>query len=211
MRRVLNVVWFVLAGLWLAIGYAFAALLCFLLIITIPFGIAALRIAAYALWPFGSSVVKRADAASRAAIGNVLWVLLCGWWLALGHLADRPCAVSDDHRHPARHRELQARAGRLPAAGAGDRERRRRRIRAGGRVTELNGDPRAADTDRAMNDWTQRDFLVFEATGEPVPAYTCFFTEHTCIGHVRAEDEVAAAKVDRGRHRPRAQVRRRSR
>lgn len=49
-----------------------------------------------------------------------------------------------------------------------------------------------------MSDWTQRDFLVFEATGKPVPAYTCFFTEHTCIGHVRAADEVAAAKVIAG-------------
>jgi hypothetical protein len=49
-----------------------------------------------------------------------------------------------------------------------------------------------------MNDWTQRDFLVFEATGDPVPAYTCFFTEHTCVGHVRAEDEVAAARVVAG-------------
>jgi uncharacterized membrane protein YccF (DUF307 family) len=85
-RLVLNVIWLVLAGLWLAIGYAFAALLCFLLIVTIPFGIAALRIAAYALWPFGSTVVKRADAGAASAIGNVLWVLVCGWWLALGHL-----------------------------------------------------------------------------------------------------------------------------
>ena len=49
-----------------------------------------------------------------------------------------------------------------------------------------------------MSDWTQRDFLVFEATGEPVPAYTCFFTEHSCIWHVRAQDEVAAAKVVAG-------------
>ena len=86
MRLVLNVVWFVLAGLWLAIGYAFAALICFLLIITIPFGIAALRIAAYALWPFGATVVKRADAGAASTIGNVLWILFCGWWLALGHL-----------------------------------------------------------------------------------------------------------------------------
>jgi hypothetical protein len=49
-----------------------------------------------------------------------------------------------------------------------------------------------------MSDWLQKDFLVFEATGDPVPAYTCFFTEHACIGHVRAEDEVAAAKVITG-------------
>lgn len=86
MRLVLNIIWFVLAGLWLAIGYAVAALICFLLIITIPFGIAALRIAAYALWPFGSTVVTRADAGVASGIGNVLWILLCGWWLALGHL-----------------------------------------------------------------------------------------------------------------------------
>ena len=86
MRVLLNVVWLVLSGLWLAIGYAFAALVCFLLIVTIPFGIAAVRIAAYALWPFGSTVVKRADAGAASALGNVLWVVLCGWWLALAHL-----------------------------------------------------------------------------------------------------------------------------
>ena len=86
MRLALNIIWFVLSGLWLAIGYAFAAVICFVLIITIPFGIAALRIAAYALWPFGSTVVKRADAGVASGIGNVIWVLLCGWWLALAHL-----------------------------------------------------------------------------------------------------------------------------
>ena len=86
MRLVLNIIWFVLAGLWLAILYALAALLCFILIITIPFGVAALRIAVYALWPFGKTVVKRADAGIASGIGNVIWLVLCGWWLALGHL-----------------------------------------------------------------------------------------------------------------------------
>jgi uncharacterized membrane protein YccF (DUF307 family) len=86
MRLLLNIIWFVLAGLWMAIGYAIAALICFILIITIPFGIAALRIAVFALWPFGKTVVKRADAGIASGIGNVLWFLLCGWWLALGHL-----------------------------------------------------------------------------------------------------------------------------
>ncbi len=86
MRLVLNVIWFVLAGLWLALAYALAALVCFILIITIPFGIAALRIAVFALWPFGKTVVRRADAGAGSAIGNVLWLVLCGWWLALGHL-----------------------------------------------------------------------------------------------------------------------------
>jgi uncharacterized membrane protein YccF (DUF307 family) len=86
MRLILNLIWFVLAGLWLALGYLAAAILCFILIVTIPFGIAALRIAGYALWPFGRSVVRRADAGAGSAVGNALWLLLFGWWLALGHL-----------------------------------------------------------------------------------------------------------------------------
>jgi uncharacterized membrane protein YccF (DUF307 family) len=86
MRLILNIIWFVLCGLWMAIGYTFAALVCFILIITIPFGIAALRIAMFALWPFGKTVVKRPDAGVASGVGNVLWLVLCGWWLALGHL-----------------------------------------------------------------------------------------------------------------------------
>ena len=62
MRLILNIIWFVLAGLWMAIAYTLAALICFILIITIPFGIAALRIAVFALWPFGKTVVRRHDA-----------------------------------------------------------------------------------------------------------------------------------------------------
>jgi hypothetical protein len=49
-----------------------------------------------------------------------------------------------------------------------------------------------------IDDWMKRDYLVFEASGDRVPAYTCFFEEHRCIGHVRAEDEVAACKVVTG-------------
>lgn len=75
-----------MAGVWLAILYSFAALICFVLIITIPFGIAALRIALYALWPFGRTMIRRPDVGVASGIGNVLWLLLCGWWLALGHL-----------------------------------------------------------------------------------------------------------------------------
>src|SRR5215210_8269835 len=86
MRLLLNVIWFVFAGVWMAIGYAFAALIMFILIITIPFGIASLRIGIFALWPFGKTVVRRADAGAGSAIGNVIWFVLCGWWLALGHL-----------------------------------------------------------------------------------------------------------------------------
>src|SRR4051794_38632308 len=70
----------------MALGYLLAALICFVLIITIPFGIASLRIAGFALWPFGRTVVRRPTAGAASAIGNVIWLLLCGWWLALGHV-----------------------------------------------------------------------------------------------------------------------------
>jgi uncharacterized membrane protein YccF (DUF307 family) len=86
MRVLLNVIWFVFAGLWMAIGYAIAALIMFILIVTIPFGVAALRIGIFALWPFGKTVVRRADAGAGSAIGNVLWFLLAGWWLILLHV-----------------------------------------------------------------------------------------------------------------------------
>ena len=86
MRIVLNIIWLLLAGIWLAIGYTIAAIICFILIITIPFGIASLRIALFALWPFGRTAVRRSDAGVASAIGNVLWFIFCGWWLALGHI-----------------------------------------------------------------------------------------------------------------------------
>ncbi len=82
----LNIIWLVLCGIWMAIGYTIAAIICFLLIITIPFGVASLRIARFNLWPFGKTVVRRADASAPSAIANVLWFVLCGWWLALMHL-----------------------------------------------------------------------------------------------------------------------------
>lgn len=86
MRLVLNVIWFVLAGFWLFLGYALAAAIACVLIVTIPFGIAAFRIGVFALFPFGKEVVERPGAGAASAIGNVLWILLFGWWLAVGHL-----------------------------------------------------------------------------------------------------------------------------
>jgi uncharacterized membrane protein YccF (DUF307 family) len=86
MRLVLNVIWLLFGGLWLALGYLLAALVCFLLIVTIPFGFAALRIASYALWPFGRTIVDKPGAGTGALIGNIIWLLLCGVWLTIGHL-----------------------------------------------------------------------------------------------------------------------------
>ena len=86
MRLLLNVIWLIFGGLLLALGYAIAGLICYVLIVTIPFGIAAFRMANYALWPFGRELVKRPTAGAPSTVGNVLWLLLAGWWLALGHL-----------------------------------------------------------------------------------------------------------------------------
>ncbi|MES4888117.1 YccF domain-containing protein [Streptomyces sp. NPDC096012] len=82
----LNILWLVFCGFWMALGYLVAALICFVLIITIPFGIASLRIAGFVLWPFGRTTVDRPDAGSGSFIGNVIWVIFAGWWLALAHL-----------------------------------------------------------------------------------------------------------------------------
>jgi uncharacterized membrane protein YccF (DUF307 family) len=89
MRTIGNVIWLVLCGFWMAIGYALAGLVCFVLfflIVTIPLGIAAFRIAAFVLWPFGRTIEPRSDAGAGSLIGNVIWIVLFGWWLALGHL-----------------------------------------------------------------------------------------------------------------------------
>jgi uncharacterized membrane protein YccF (DUF307 family) len=85
-RTLLNVIWFVFSGIWLAAGYALAGLVMLLLIITIPFGIAAFRLAAYVLWPFGRTVVRRADAGPGSAVANVLWFVLVGLWMAIAHI-----------------------------------------------------------------------------------------------------------------------------
>ncbi|MER5553290.1 YccF domain-containing protein [Streptomyces sp. NPDC002793] len=86
MKTILNVIWLVLSGFWLFLGYMAAGLLLCVTIIGIPFGLAAFRIGVYALWPFGHTVVDRRDAGGASLIGNVLWVILAGWWLALGHV-----------------------------------------------------------------------------------------------------------------------------
>ncbi|WP_030914611.1 YccF domain-containing protein [Streptosporangium amethystogenes] len=86
MRTLLNVIWLVFAGIWLAIGYVLAGIVCCVLIITIPFGIASFRIAAYALWPFGRTVVRDPEAGVMSTIGNVIWFVVAGIWLAIGHL-----------------------------------------------------------------------------------------------------------------------------
>ena len=86
MRLILNVIWLVLAGFWMAVGYAVAGLICCILIITIPWGIASFRIANYALWPFGREVVEKPGAGTGSLLGNVIWIIVAGLWLAIGHV-----------------------------------------------------------------------------------------------------------------------------
>ena len=87
MRFVLNVFWLIFGGLLIALGYAIAGVICCILIVTIPFGIASFRMANYALWPFGRELVQKPTAGVGSLIGNIIWVIVAGWWLALGHIA----------------------------------------------------------------------------------------------------------------------------
>lgn len=86
LRVILNIIWLVLAGLPLAIGYFFAGILCCILVVTIPWGIASFRIANYVLWPFGRTVIDRHTAGVASTIGNVIWIVVAGIWLVIGHI-----------------------------------------------------------------------------------------------------------------------------
>lgn len=86
MRLLLNVIWLVFGGLWLALGYFAAGIVCCILIVTIPFGIASFRVGIYALWPFGKTVVNKPTAGVGSMVGNVIWFLIAGLWLAIGHV-----------------------------------------------------------------------------------------------------------------------------
>ena len=86
MRTLLNIIWLVLAGFWLFLGYMAVGVVLCILILTIPWGIASFRIGIYALWPFGYTIVAKPTAGVGSFLGNVVWVILAGWWLALAHI-----------------------------------------------------------------------------------------------------------------------------
>jgi uncharacterized membrane protein YccF (DUF307 family) len=82
-----NILWLILCGFWMAILYGIAGLLGLILIVTIPLGIQAFKLAGYVIWPFGRTVVDQPGASPVwTVIGNVVWVILIGWWLALAHV-----------------------------------------------------------------------------------------------------------------------------
>ena len=90
----LNIAWIVCGGLWMALGWIVAAVIMVITIVGIPWAKAAFNIALYTLLPFGQKAVSRADYSGQedvgtgplGALGNIIWLLLAGWWLALGHV-----------------------------------------------------------------------------------------------------------------------------
>lgn len=86
LTTILNIIWLVFAGLPMAIGYCIAGVVCCILIVTIPWGIASFRIAGYVIWPFGRMLITRPDAGLGSALGNVIWFIFAGWWLILAHI-----------------------------------------------------------------------------------------------------------------------------
>ena len=86
MRTLLNLIWVVFGGFWLFLGYLFFGVVACVFIVTIPAGVACCRIAGYALWPFGRSVVERPGAGAMSGLSNVVWFLVAGLWLAIGHV-----------------------------------------------------------------------------------------------------------------------------
>ena len=87
MRTLLNIIWFLFGGLWLALGYALAGVIFCILIVTIPLGVASLPDGV--LHPCGPSVgpwCRHREPAPAACCSTWGWIVLAGWWLALGHL-----------------------------------------------------------------------------------------------------------------------------
>lgn len=85
-KLLLNLIWLVFAGVELAVGYVLGGLIMMVTIVGIPFGVQAFKLAGYALWPFGRAVVPAEKSGLFSALGNLVWLILVGWWLAAAHV-----------------------------------------------------------------------------------------------------------------------------
>lgn len=83
---ILNIIWLVTAGWLLFLGYVLAGIVACLFIVTIPFGLASFRIAGFVLWPFGREVIAVGRPSGLSTVGNVIWFVVAGLWLAIGHV-----------------------------------------------------------------------------------------------------------------------------
>ena len=86
MKTLLNIIWLLLCGFWLALAYIFFGIIACILVVTLPAGVACFRIANYVLWPFGREVVPAPGAGAMSGISNVIWFLVAGLWLAIDHV-----------------------------------------------------------------------------------------------------------------------------
>lgn len=86
MNLLLNLIWFVFGGVILAIVYFLLGLLACITIIGIPIGVAMFRMASYALWPFGRTVVAKSNAGAGSVIGNIIWAIVAGIPIVVSHL-----------------------------------------------------------------------------------------------------------------------------
>ncbi|HJF12023.1 YccF domain-containing protein [Corynebacterium falsenii] len=86
LQFVLNIIWLLTAGLALFVAYVLAGVVACIFIVTIPFGLASFRIAGFVLWPFGREVVTTKSPTGLSTIGNVVWFIVAGLWLAIGHV-----------------------------------------------------------------------------------------------------------------------------
>jgi uncharacterized membrane protein YccF (DUF307 family) len=91
-----NIIWLIFGGLFMAITYVLAGIVMFILVITIPFGVQAFKLAGFTLWPFGRTLVRREGARRTLSIvGNVIWFIVAGIWIALGHVISAVlCAIT---------------------------------------------------------------------------------------------------------------------
>ena len=94
MRTLGNILWFIFGGFLMGLGWLLAGLVAAITIIGLPWAKACFVIGQFAFWPFGKEAVSRRDVSQQddigtgtlGMVGNVIWFVLAGWWLALGHL-----------------------------------------------------------------------------------------------------------------------------